>query len=122
MAEMHYPPVQQALERIRLLSADEETRYIAMARERALLDERSELAAARGEEKIEGRAEGKVEGKVEGNIEGKASLLSKLLIKRFNSINDEIITRLNKATPEQLDFWGERLLDAKTIEAVFSEH
>ena len=114
MAEMHYPPAQQALERIRLLSADEETRYIAMARERALLDERSELAAARNE--------GFEKGEIKGEIKGKANLIGEQLAILFGPLSDEINTRLRKATLEQLDLWGKRILRAETIESVFADH
>lgn len=44
------------MERIRGLSADEETRRLAFARERALCDERSELGAARDQGLAEGIA------------------------------------------------------------------
>ncbi len=46
MAQIDYPPVQQALEQLKQLSADEETRRLAFVRERAMRDERSELRAA----------------------------------------------------------------------------
>ena len=58
MAAIAYPPVQQALEHIKALSADAETRRLAFVRERALHDEVSEL---RAERKI-GMREGKLEG------------------------------------------------------------
>ena len=48
MAEIDYPPVQQALKRIRRLSADEEAQHYAMMRERAIHTEASELGAVLG--------------------------------------------------------------------------
>jgi predicted transposase/invertase (TIGR01784 family) len=44
-----YPPVQRALEKLRELSADEEARYWAEARAKALSDEASLLSDAREE-------------------------------------------------------------------------
>ena len=49
MQQIDYPPVQQALQRIRDLSADEETRRLAFVRERALRNEISALQGAHDE-------------------------------------------------------------------------
>lgn len=46
MAAITHEPVKQALDELTRLSGDEETRRTAFVRERALLDERSELRAA----------------------------------------------------------------------------
>jgi len=111
MQQIDYPPVQQALQRIRDLSADEETRRLAFVRERALRDERSELRAA--------REEGWVEGRVEGRVEALAAMLTKLLIQRFGPLNAVTQARLRQATAEQLEAWTDRILDATDLEAVF---
>ena len=62
MSQLSYPPVQQALNILKDLSADAETQARALVRERALHDERTLIQAAeqRGEKK------GKLEGKLEG--------------------------------------------------------
>jgi predicted transposase/invertase (TIGR01784 family) len=62
MSEIHYPPVQKALDCIKSLSADAETRRLALVRERALGDE----AALLRYEREAGRQEGKAEGRLEG--------------------------------------------------------
>ena len=54
MSQLTYPPVQQALEMLKSLSADDETQRKAFVRERALRDEVSQLASARMEGKQEG--------------------------------------------------------------------
>ena len=54
MSQLTYPPVQQALEMLKGLSADDETQRKAFVRERALRDEVSQLASARMEGKQEG--------------------------------------------------------------------
>jgi len=53
MNQVTYPPVQQALDRLKALSADAETQHRALVRERALHDERTLIEAAeqRGEQK-----------------------------------------------------------------------
>ena len=71
MAAIAYPPVQQALEHIKALSADDETRRLAFVRERALHDEISELRAE--------REKGKLEGKLEGQREGLETALARLI-------------------------------------------
>ena len=55
MSQLSYPPVQQALEMLKDLSADAETRHRAMVRERALHDEATLIQAAeqRGEQRGE---------------------------------------------------------------------
>ena len=111
MQQIDYPPVQQALQRIRDLSADEEIRRLAFVRERALRDERSELRAA--------REEGWEEGREEGREEALAAMLTKLLIRRFGSLNAVTQARLRQATAEQLEAWTDRILDATDLEAVF---
>jgi hypothetical protein len=54
MAAIAYPPVQQALDHIKVLSADAETRRLAFVRKRALHDEVSELRAEREKGRLEG--------------------------------------------------------------------
>jgi predicted transposase/invertase (TIGR01784 family) len=57
MASITHEPVQQAMDRIRQLSADEEARRLAFVRERALRDEVSFLNEAKQEGWVEGRQE-----------------------------------------------------------------
>ena len=59
MNQLSYPPVQEALRRLKDLSADDETQQRAFMRERALRDEVTELFAAeqRGEQRGELRGE-----------------------------------------------------------------
>ena len=55
MSTHTYAPVQRAIEKLRALSADEEARYWAEAREKALHDEATLLMEAREEGLMEGR-------------------------------------------------------------------
>ena len=107
MQQNDYPPVQQALERIRGLSADAETQRLAFVRERALRDQRSELHGAREE------------GREEGIALGEATILERQLRRRFGPVSEATRTRLRTATPAQLETWAERLLDAPDSDAVF---
>jgi flagellar biosynthesis/type III secretory pathway protein FliH len=63
--------VQQALEVLKDLSADDETQRKAFVRERALRDEISKLASAR----MEGLQEGEKRGKQEGLQEAKTKMI-----------------------------------------------
>ena len=47
--------------------------------------------------------------------------LERLLRHRFGPVSEATRTRLQTATPDQLEAWAERLLDAPHIDAVFRE-
>lgn len=71
--------------------------------------------------KREGEARGEARGKARGKVEGQSSLLLRLLRRRFGAVPDAIETRLHAATPEQLELWADRVLDAATLDAVFAD-
>ena len=60
------------------------------------------------------------EGRAEGRTEGRAELLLRQLTKRFGPLSTETVSRINAAAIPDLDRWGERLLDAKTLAEVFA--
>jgi len=70
----------------------------------------------------EGLERGLQQGKLEGKTEGAATILERLLTKRFGPLNEKIRNRLDLATLEQLDLWADRILDAPTVDAVFEAH
>jgi flagellar biosynthesis/type III secretory pathway protein FliH len=78
------------------------------------------LAIQRGLQ--EGEAKGRVEGEAKGRVEGQADLLARQLTKRFGTLSAEIQARLAQATSDQLERWGERLLDADSLDGVFDDH
>jgi hypothetical protein len=59
-----------------------------------------------------------------GEITASTRIVQRLITKRFGkSITDlDVQERLRKATPEQLDLWAERILDAKSIDEVFKDN
>ena len=69
-------------------------------------------------ERRQGLEQGLEQGRLEEKIEG----LERLLVKRFGPLDEAIRGRLDAATPEQLDWWTDRILDASTVDAVFEEH
>ena len=73
-----------------------------------------------GEEK--GLQEGLKKGLQNGIVKERSDLFNRLLNKRFGDIRaPHIQERLRKATPDQIDRWFDRILEAKSIEEVIEE-
>ncbi len=84
--------------------------------------ERLAIQRGRQEGLQEGLQEGEAKGRVEGRVAGQADPLARQLAKRFGSLSAETRARLDQATTAQLEHWGERLLDAESLEGVFDDH
>ena len=67
----------------------------------------------------EGLVEGKAEGKAEGRVEGEATLLLRLLERKFRLLPESARQRIAAADAETLLVWGERVLDAKSLDEVW---
>ena len=139
MSEIKYPPVQEAMERIRDMSSDVLTWHEALRRDMAFMDEQVRQREARedgmaeglaeglakglaeglAEGRVEGRAEGRAKGLVEGRAEGQAALLERQLSRRFGPLSDEHLTILLTASSQELERIADRVLDARHIDAVF---
>nr|VFJ92410.1 MAG: conserved hypothetical protein (putative transposase or invertase) [Candidatus Kentron sp. LFY] len=65
--------------------------------------------------------EGRQEGRQEGLLEGEAKLLLGLLSHRFQPLPNEITERIHGANPNAIETWAKRVLDAKSLDEVFSE-
>ncbi|HEY0942356.1 MAG TPA: DUF4351 domain-containing protein, partial [Steroidobacter sp.] len=61
----------------------------------------------------------KREGMQEGMQAGEAQLLLRQLRRRFGELPDWVQPRLRQAPSEQLECWGERLLEVDTLDALF---
>jgi hypothetical protein len=57
----------------------------------------------------------------EGESKGEARLLRKQLSCRFGPLPAWAEMKLADAAPAQLEVWGERVLEAATLEVVFAE-
>lgn len=90
LTAMAHTPVQKAHTKLRAMSADEEERYWAEARERALSDEVTLLNAARRE----GREEGREQGREQGAAESSRRLLKRQTHRRFGEAAAEQSTPL----------------------------
>ncbi len=62
------------------------------------------------------------QGMQQGMQQGEGVLLRRQLIRRFGALPDSIEARLSQADIRQLEIWGDRVLDAKSLEEVFQEH
>lgn len=71
---------------------------------------------------VEWTQQWKQQGKAEGIEIGEAKVLMRQLTKRFGPLSPETAERLQTATPEQLELWTDRILDAPTLAAVFAEN
>ncbi len=69
----------------------------------------------------EGWVQGEAIGEARGQAKGKAELLLKLLTLKFDPLPHGTAERLSTATAEQLDQFAERILEAQTLEEVFSK-
>ena len=64
---------------------------------------------------------GIAKGRLEGRLEGESKLLRKLLEFRFGTLPTWAINKLNSAPEQNLEAWGEAVLTAPTLEAVFED-
>ena len=59
-------------------------------------------------------------GRVEGRVEGESKLLKRQLERRFGALPAWATEKLSNATEPALEAWGEAILTAPTLEAVFN--
>ena len=69
-----------------------------------------------------GIEKGREQGLEQGRALGQAALLERQLSKRFGTLSEEARSLLASAAPEQLQTWGDRVLDAGSLAEVFSPH
>ena len=67
-----------------------------------------------------GIAKGRVEGIAKGRVEGESKLLKRQLERRFGALPAWAIELLSNANEPSLEAWGEAILTAQTLEAVFN--
>ena len=61
------------------------------------------------------------EGRQEGLLEGEAKLLRKLMERRFGALPTWVKDKLAQANQGDLETWGEAILTAPTLEAIFTD-
>lgn len=70
----------------------------------------------------EGLEKGMRQGMQKGRQEGEASLLARQLTRRFGSMDIATEQRLQQASSDDLERWADNILDARTLDEVFSKH
>ena len=113
--------LQQAKEQLDILKLPENERRAYERYQDDLHQQASMVHSSYGWGMHQGRKLGREEGREEGQRQGQTRLLLKLLQQRFGELPDGVADRLATAAPEQLEQWGERLLSAPTLEAIFQE-
>jgi hypothetical protein len=68
----------------------------------------------------EGQAKGEALGEARGEARGRIKTVLRLLDRRFGTLPDEVVQRVEAATLVDLDVWTDRILDAKTLDEVFT--
>ena len=71
--------------------------------------------------RTEGEAKGEARGEARGKAEGKTELITRQLRRRFGRLSAAVRAHLAAASSEQLDQIAERLLDASTLDEVFTD-
>lgn len=61
-------------------------------------------------------------GRQEGMQKGEASVLIRLLTRRFGPLDSATEQRLQQASSDELECWADNILDARTLDEVFSRH
>ena len=63
---------------------------------------------------------GHAKGLEQGILQGEASVIKRLLMRRFESLPAWVDDRLEKASRDELESWADRVIDARALEDVFA--
>ena len=66
------------------------------------------------------RDEGIEQGMRRGRVDGERALLQRQLLRRFGSLTAEVSERVSAASAADLEAWGDKVLDADTLDDVFN--
>ena len=67
----------------------------------------------------EGEARGEVRGEARGEAKGRVATLIRQLERRFGPLSPDMVSRIEGASPEELDTWTDQVLDASSLEEMF---
>lgn len=73
------------------------------------------------EAKEEGLEEGLEKGLEKGLQQGEKMILQRLLVRRFGELPLSVQQQLQQASAEQVERWADRLFDANTLDAIFTD-
>ncbi len=89
-----------------------------------VLEEQEKMRYVTSVEQIgieKGLLQGLMQGRLEGEQSGEAKALRRLLQKRFGPLSDDVLTRLQAASIDELELWLDRALDADSLAGVFAQ-
>ena len=66
--------------------------------------------------------EGRQQGLLAGRTEGERDMLKRMLTRRFGPLDGQTVQRLEQASSSELEHWADNVLDATTLDDVFSMH
>ena len=69
----------------------------------------------------QGLQQGLLQGIEKGQQQGEVALLQRLLVRRFGPLPDAVRVRLSSASLDQLETWAIKVLDAESLDDVFTE-
>jgi hypothetical protein len=115
MLALPNPLEQQVWQDIEEIERKADMKYVTSVERLAI-----ERGMAKGLE--QGLERGMDMGLENGLHKGQLNTLVRQLTRRFGPLPDAALARLQSATPDQLDLWTDRVLDAPTLEAVLGGH
>ncbi len=68
----------------------------------------------------EARRKGEAKGRADGEAKGRAEMLVRQFRRKFGDVPDAVAKHVRSAGIDQLDAWGERFVDAATLDEVFA--
>lgn len=104
---------------IETIEGERNVKYVTSV-ERLAIERGMQQGMQEGPEK--GMQKGLETGLAKGRAEGGSALLGRMLNRRFGPLPKSIIDRLAHATPDQLEIWADRVLEADKLDDVFAEN
>ncbi|MGN7611977.1 hypothetical protein ACQZV8_07810 [Magnetococcales bacterium HHB-1] len=79
------------------------------------------IERVRQESERRGEKRGELRGEKRGELKGEAKLLQRQPFKKFNHLSSWASEAIKAADSKRLEVWGDRVLDASSIEEIFSK-
>jgi hypothetical protein len=64
---------------------------------------------------------GEARGEARGELRGAANVVLRQLARRFGAVSDDVERRVRSADADTVQRWGDRVIDAQTLDDVFAE-
>ena len=111
--------LREAAEKLSIMKLPEEERKAYEHYKDDLHYQASMFESSYGDGYYVGKEEGKEEGREEGLVKGQSKLLKRQLERRFGALPQWAMEKLGRASEHEFETWGDAVLTAPTLEAVF---